>query len=97
MLQIMSINGSNLSDLTQGINNALSAIKSNNPQVQVLNELSAVIIYEVEEPNKNCLCCDCQYWDDSNNSTGLVGLCHACGGRKRFSDKACDSFKDVRE
>ena len=97
MLQTLPVIGKDLSDLTQGINTALSTIKSKNPQVQFLTEQSAVIIYELTNIYENCICCECQYWDESQNPGGMMGLCQHNGGRKRFSNKACDDYKDVRE
>lgn len=99
MLKTKPIYGTDLPDLTQSLNEALSHFTSNKPQIQFLNDKTAVIIYEEEETYVNRLCCECIYWDDTITDSTLVGFCQNpnCGGcRKRFSDKACKEYRDIR-
>lgn len=56
----------------------------------------ATILYVVKESWKGHMCCDCRFWDDSNDCEAVIGLCQVCGGRRRFSSKSCDKFQDIR-
>lgn len=90
-MQVKIISGTNLESLEDNLNAFLEGL-DDEPSVKYdLANLAAVVEFK---PAQNCLCCDCKFWDD--NGDNLVGLCHRCGGRKRFSDKACNKFEDVR-
>ena len=56
----------------------------------------AVIQYEVKEAWKDQMCGDCKYWDDGGSPSAVRGLCHECGGRRRFNCRACKEWKDMR-
>lgn len=88
---------SSIKELDASVNEILSGItKDEFYSIEVKEEKGlAFILYEVEEPWANSLCCDCQYWDCQETSS-TSGLCHECGQRRRFNSKACKSFKDVR-
>lgn len=97
MLQTKFVYGTDLVDLNQSLNKALSEINSEKVNVQYfLDKYIAIIEYGIEEEYKKEICCDCAYWDDSHNTNNLIGLCQLCGKRKRFSDKACPSYLDKR-
>lgn len=83
-------------DLNEGLNKALSEITSESIDIKFADSKTAFIIYEIEELYKKEICCDCAYWDDSHNTNNMVGLCQHCGQRKRFSDKACPNYLDIR-
>ena len=69
------------------------AVKDINVQA---SEGIATILYVVKESWKGNMCCDCRYWDDSNDCEALIGLCQVCGGRRRFNNNSCKHFKDIR-
>lgn len=95
MLQTKFIYGVDLPDLQQNLNKVLSETHSDSINVQYfLEQKVAVVEYEIDEDYKNEICCDCAYWNASTNN--LMGICQYCGQRKRFSDKACTGFVDVR-
>ena len=48
------------------------------------------------ENNVNAFLASLTSWDDGGETT-TSGLCHQCGQRRRFNNKACRSFRDVRE
>ena len=97
MLQTKFVYGTDLVDLNQSLNKALSEINSEKVNVQYfLDKYIAIIEYGIEEEYKNEICCDCAHWDGSHNTNNLYGLCQLCGKRKRFSDKACPSYLDKR-
>ena len=98
MLQIKIVHGMTVDELTLEANMFLETISDDAVKDIIVDaaEGYATIKYVVEEEYKNALCCDCRYWDDSGDCESLIGLCHECGGRKRFSQKACPKFKDVR-
>jgi len=54
-------------------------------------------IIEYEEVRKGALCCECRFWDGGDSTDKLIGFCQRCGGRKRFSDKACNKYEDIRK
>ena len=97
MLTHKTVFFSSIKELDASVNEVLSTIsKEEFYSIEVKEEKGlAFILYEKEEPWKNALCCDCQYWDDQGE-TSTSGLCHECGQRRRFNCKACKSFKDVR-
>lgn len=91
MLKVKIIDAVTKHKLEDELNEFLSTITSE----EVRN-----IVYDF--PNfthvqwKNMICADCQHWDDGNSIDSVTGLCHECGGRKRFNCKACERFKDIR-
>jgi len=97
MLQIKTVFFSRISDMDSSVNEFLSTIESECFKDIRIEDGYAVIMYESKESWKGRMCADCQYWDDGNSSDSVSGICHECGGRRRFNCKACDRFKDVRE
>jgi len=80
------------------INAFLATIKTEDVKnIDVRESGFAVIQYEVKEAWADRMCSECKYWDDSGQSDSVNGLCHECGGRRRFNCKACDRFKDLRD
>lgn len=97
MLQTKFVLGSDLIDLNETLNEALSNIKSENINIKYeLDKILAIIEYEIEEAYKGRLCCDCAYWDDIGNSS-LANFCTITGKKMRFNCHACPKFKDLRE
>ena len=95
MLQVEIVKGSNLQD---AINDFLKTLKEDAVKAIKVeaSEGIATILYTVKESWEGHLCCDCRYWDDSNDCEAMIGLCQVCGGRRRFNNKSCESFKDIR-
>ena len=96
MYQVKFVLGVDAPDLTECLNRTLSNLQHDVVDIKFPDDKTAAIIYEVEEEYKSHLCCDCAMWDDTNSTSNLIGLCQFCGKRKRFNDKACRSFKDIR-
>ena len=91
-MQVKVIHGDSIPDFEEKLNAFLDTIDGE-PNIKYdFSEMTAAVEYSKPEPSG--LCCDCRFWDD--NGDNLIGLCHRCGGRKRFSDKACKNFIDVR-
>lgn len=99
MLQLKTVIVKSIEDLDTSVNEFLSTIESDAfRSLEVKEEKGlAFILYEAKESWKGRMCADCQYWDDGNSSDSVSGICHECGGRRRFNCKACDRFKDVRD
>ena len=99
MLQIKTIIVKSIEDLDSSVNEFLSGIDSDSfRSIEVKEEKGlAFILYEVKEEWKERMCYECQHWDDGGSADSVSGLCHECGGRRRFNCNACDRFKDVRK
>ena len=98
MLQIKLVQGKGIDSLNEAVNLFLAdfnedAIKDITVDTE---EMIATIQFIVKDAWADMLCGDCRYWDDGGSSDSLIGLCQECGGRRRFSAKACERFKDVR-
>lgn len=98
MLQIEIVTGETKKELQSNVNTFLTtlsddAVKSIKTEA---SECTATILYVVKESWKGHMCCDCRYWDDSNDCEALIGLCQVCGGRRRFNNNSCEHFKDIR-
>lgn len=98
MLQIKLLQGKDIETLTDKVNAFLASLSSEAVKGIDVNDTKwiAVIQYEHKDEWEGKMCCDCQHWDDSGSDDAVVGLCQECGGRRRFSAKACECFKDVR-
>ena len=98
MLQIKLLQGKDMETLTDKVNEFLASLSSEAVKDINVNDTKwlALIQYEHKDEWESKMCCDCQHWDDSGSADAVVGLCQECGGRKRFSAKACERFKDVR-
>lgn len=94
-MQVRFIEGLSLENLEQEINKFLAGIPDEPKSVRYdFDNLLAIIEYS--NVRGGAICCECRYWDDSGSHDALIGLCQRCGGRKRFSDKSCNYFEDVR-
>ena len=92
-MQVKFIQGENTQTLEKNLNDFLLTLNGNPTSIKYdLKEFIAIVEHEGAESGE--ICCDCKFWDD--NGDNLIGLCQRCGGRKRFSDKACNKFEDVR-
>ena len=98
MLKVKIIDGVTKHKLEDELNEFLSTLTSEAVRNIVYDfpNFTVAIEYEMEEAWKNMICADCQHWDDGNSIDSVMGLCHECGGRKRFNCKACERFKDIR-
>ena len=98
MLKVKIIDGVTKHKLEDELNEFLSTITSEEVHNIVYDfpNFTVAIEYETEEAWKNMICAACQHWDDVTSTDSLMGICHECGGRKRFNCKACERFKDVR-
>ena len=100
MLQVKILQEVEVTSLNESVNKFLAEIKSEEVKdIQFdLNDIPAIAIiqYEVTEAWVNEKCYDCKYWDDGGDSSAVSGLCHECGGRRRFNCNACSHFKDIR-
>lgn len=96
MLQTKFCNGTNLQELENSINQALSEIKANDPKIIYhLEHLLAIIEYE--KSSRKCMCVDCQHYDPSGDQyRKAYGLCQFHGERVRFSHETCRDFLDLR-
>jgi len=99
MILIKTVFFSSLKDMDTAVNEFLSTIGDDSfKDIKVEDEKGfAVILYEAQEEWKDRMCSECKYWDDAGQSDSVSGLCHECGGRRRFNCRACDRFKDIRD
>ena len=96
MKRIRIVEGETAEVLESKANKILEEIKSEEVDIKyMLPENTIVIEFEIKEPWKNSICCECQYWDDCG-STGTSGICHETGKRIRFNCRACVQYKDIR-
>ena len=95
MLQIKMFSGLNIES---DINEFLKGIDEDSLIGMTWNELQtqAVLQYKLKEAWDGMMCGDCKYWDDGGSTSAVSGICHECGGRRRFNSRACKCFKDVR-
>ena len=97
MLQTKFVQGINLTDLNERLNQALSEITSKEPSIKYfLDDNLAIIEYRTNEAYQNRLCSECAHWEDTGNGT-LVNFCTQDGKRKRYNCKACPMYKDLRD
>lgn len=101
MLQIKIVSGMTAEELTEAANEFLSTILDDDAVKDIDTSAAAeghvTIKYIVKNAWDDQMCGDCCYWDDNGNSEALSGLCHECGGYRRYSCKACSHFRDVRK
>lgn len=91
-MQVKIIVGTDYKDLETQINETVNGKKEASVDVDFKN-IAAVVTFDA--PCKS-LCVDCRFWDDSGEHDSLIGLCQRKGGRKRFNDKSCEEYADVR-
>ena len=91
-MQVKLIVGTDYTDLEEQINVFVSAKKDAKVDVDFKN-VAAIVTYGGDPKT---LCCDCRFWDDSGEHDKMIGLCQCNGGRRRFNDKSCEEFKDMR-
>ena len=77
------------------VNEALKTIKDGEPDIKYLLEQNTIVIEYVEKLVQ-LMCVDCQYYDHTVGVAKAFGLCQCKGQRVRFSEHACDEFKDLR-
>lgn len=94
-MQVKFIEGDSLKELECSLNEFLETLPEDPKTIDYrFGSFRFTAIVEYSKVESGCLCCDCAFWDDKGDN--LIGLCQRCGGRKRFSDKACNSFEDRR-
>lgn len=98
MLKFKTVFFSCVKEIDASVNEFLNTIDSEAfRSIEVKEEKGlAFILYEAKEEWKDRMCSECQYWDDGGSSDSVSGICHECGGRRRFNCRACEKFKDVR-
>ena len=99
MLQIKILQGKDIGDLNERVNEFLATVKSDAIKDNIdfdIPELVAIIKYELLEQWYGRLCSECKYWDDGESSDSVSGLCQERGCRRRFNAKACERYQDVR-
>jgi len=95
MLQTKFILGTDVPDLERSVNDFLSTLSTESVCKYFPDNCLVVVEYQIHEEYKVSLCCECSLWDSQNRSN-LFGFCQLTGDRKRFSCKACPSYKDIR-
>ncbi len=98
MVKVKIIDAVTRINLEEELNTFLASIKSEELRTISYDfpNFTAAVEYEIKEAWRGMMCAECQFWDDSGSSDAVIGLCQACGGRKRFNCSACERFKDVR-
>lgn len=99
MLQIKIVSGMTDEELTTLTNEFLQTIPEDSVKevdTSAAADGHVTVKYVIAEEWKGHLCCDCRYWDDGDDCESMIGLCQECGGRRRFNQKSCQKFKDVR-
>lgn len=97
MLQVKFVYGKDMPDLNENLNKTLSEITSEKTDIKYeLNQLMAIIEYEVYEAYKDRLCCECAFWDDDGKSSTLACFCTMTGKRMRYNCHACAQYRDIR-
>ena len=99
MIQIKLIQGGDLKTLNDNVNETLAGIPSDAIKEPIkfdFSEMVAIIQFELIEEWKNRMCAECRYFDDGGEPSAVSGLCQEHGWRRRFNNKACECFKDVR-
>ena len=100
MYQIKLVQGKDIETLNNDVNLFLASLSSEavkSIEVNLDSMPTALIQYEVKDVWVDRKCYDCKYWDDGGDSASVSGMCVEHGQRRRFSCKACKSFKDIRE
>ena len=95
MKQIKIIKESSPAALQNGVNEALKTIKDGEPEIKYMLEQNTIVIEYIEKLTQ-LMCVDCQYYDHTVGVAKAFGLCQCKGQRVRFSEHACDEFKDLR-
>lgn len=91
-MRVKILVGSNLGELEDNVNNFIASLSEEPKDVKVdVSDWSAVVVYDEA---KSGICCECKWWDCTDE--GLIGLCQRHGGRKRFSNKSCKEYVDIR-
>ena len=94
MLQVKFVEGKDRETLENNVNEFLASLSFEVKDIKPASH-SVMILYEMHEEWKDRMCCECQLWDDGGETT-TSGICHECGKRRRFNNKACKCFKDIR-
>lgn len=94
-MQVKFIEGVNLEELESEINAFLVGLPSEPKSVTYdFDKMFAIIEYN--KVRDKAICCECRFWDDTGEHDSLIGFCQRCGGRKRFGEKACNNYEDIR-
>lgn len=95
MKKIRLVEGTSIKELEVNANEALEGIESDNIDIKyMLPEKVIVLEYDYKPIQLKCM--DCQFYDTTQTIAKAFGVCQCKGERKRFSEKACDDFKDIR-
>lgn len=92
-MQVKILVGDTYAELERKVNDFLDELHEDPKEVRIdLENWSAVIEYD---KTLNALCCECKWWDANDDDT--IGLCQKRGGRKRFNNRCCKEYVDIRE
>ena len=95
MRQIKIIDKETCSNLEQGVNDALQSIDDDSPVIKYMLEQDTLVI-EYTVKHTTLMCVDCQFYDHTQGVARAFGVCQCKGQRVRFTEHACESFKDIR-
>ena len=95
MKQIKIVTKETCPNLEQGVNKALESIEDDAPNIIYMLEQETIII-EFNAKQTRLMCVDCQFYDHTQGVAKAFGMCQCNGKRVRFSEHACDDFKDIR-
>ena len=91
-MQVKIFVGQSYEDLETKVNEFLGQLPEDPKSIQFdLDNWSAIVEYDRVV---NAICCECKNWDAEEGE--LMGLCQKRGCRKRFSNKSCKDFDDIR-
>jgi len=97
MLQTKFVKGTDITDLNEKLNRALSETTSEKTEVKYfLDDFLAIIEYELHEVYKDRYCSECAYWDGESDRSSLACFCTMTGKRMRYNCHACVQYKDIR-
>lgn len=97
MQKVKFVIGTDLQDLQDSLNSYLDSIRGAEVNVKYDLDRLMVIVEQLGVAKSSvCRCCDCVFYDPSEDRKAPWGLCHRHGERVKFSNKKCNDFEDVR-
>lgn len=97
-MKVKFVIGTDLQDLQDSLNSYLNSIKETEVNVKYdLDRLIVIVEHDGCSKESVCRCCDCIFYDPSEDRRTPWGLCQRRGERTKFNRKSCGDFIDVRE
>lgn len=93
--KIRLVEGTSIKELEVNANEALDSIESENIDIKYMLP-EKVIILEYDYKPIKLTCMDCRFYDPNATVAKAWGICQCKGERKRFNEKSCEDFKDLR-